>query len=86
MVDEMPQGYNIGWDVAGDRCVTTGACPSSSPYGGYYLRFETIIWEWDGKERLGMVHMIIHNNKKQAEKVHGYIVSNLKRRNGNEII
>jgi hypothetical protein len=79
MFDEMPQGYNIGWDIVDNRCVTTGAVPTFSLYDHYRLRFETIIWEWTGKERGGIIHMIVHPNKKVAEKVHGYIVSNLKK-------
>jgi hypothetical protein len=78
MLDDIPQGYNIGWDVIGDRCVTTGAVPSSHPFGGYYLKFETIIWHWNEKERGNIIHMINHKSKKEAIKVHNHIVNNLK--------
>lgn len=76
--DEIPQGYNIGWDAIGDRCVTTGAVPSSHPFGGYYLKFETIIWYWNGNERENIIHMITHKNRKEAEKIHDQIVNNFK--------
>lgn len=78
MIDEMPQGYNIGWNVVGDRCVTTGAIPASKPFGGYCLGFETIIWFWDGNERQNIIHQIPHRNEKEAKKVHRYITNNLK--------
>ncbi|HEX7065884.1 MAG TPA: hypothetical protein VF199_12515 [Bacillales bacterium] len=84
MIDNMPQGYNIGWETTGNKCVTTGACPASRPFGGYYLRFETIIWNWDESsqeqdKRTNMRDMIIHRSEKEAKKVHGYIVNNLKK-------
>lgn len=79
-MDEMPNGYNIGWDVVGDKCVTTGAIPSSNPFGGYYLRYETLIWNWDGIDRTNIVEQITHHNEQEAKKVHEYITDNLRRK------
>lgn len=76
-IDGMPTGYNIGWHAQGNRCVTTGAIPRSNPFG-WRLIFETLIWEWDGKERGNIVNQIHHCSKNEAIKVHGYIVNNLK--------
>ncbi|ALX50434.1 hypothetical protein [Lentibacillus amyloliquefaciens] len=78
MFDVMPKGYNIGWEVVSDKCITTGAVPSSHPLGGYRLQYETLIWEWLGEERGQILEQIVHWNHKEAEKVHGYIVGNLK--------
>lgn len=78
MEEEIPQGYNVGWEVVGDRAVTTAAVPRSSMYGGYRLDFETIIWYWDGQKRGRIVHMIHHRGEKTAKKVHGQIVDSLK--------
>jgi len=80
MLDGMSQGYNIGWEAVGNRCVSTGAVPSSLLYGGWKLKFETIIWRWDGSERMGMLDRFGHFNEKEAAKVHNYIVNNLKRK------
>lgn len=83
MNEEIPQGYNIGWDIVGDRCVTTGACPALKPFGGWYLRFETFIWHYDEDseetdKRGRILDQIFHRSEKEAKKVHGYIVKNLK--------
>lgn len=73
MLCDMPKGYNIGYDIISDRCITTGACPAVAPFGGYYLRYETIIWNYDveKRERTIMRDMIFHPSEKEAKKVHG---------------
>ena len=76
MIEDIPKGYNIGWTVVDDRCVTTASVARSSPVG-YHLQFETFIWFWDGEKRTSIIDQIIHRSKNEAEKVHGYIVSNL---------
>lgn len=78
MTNERPNGYNIGWDVAGDSCITTAAVVTSSPYMGYYFIYETIIWDWNGETRENIKEQIIHKNEFEAKKVHDYIVSNMK--------
>ena len=80
MLNGMSQGYNIGFEAVGNRCVSTGAVPSSLLYGGWELKFETIIWRWDGSERMGMLDKFGHCSEKEATKVHNYIVNNLKRK------
>lgn len=64
-IDEIPRGYNIGWDIVGDRCVTTGAVPGSKPFGGWYLKYETLIWNYDRNsekedKRTNIVDQITH--------------------------
>lgn len=78
MIGERPEGYNIGWDIVNDRCISTAAISSSAPTIGYFMMYETIIWGWNGKERTNIIHQIHHIHGRIAEKVHGYIVNNMK--------
>ena len=78
MIEEITRGYNIGWDIVNERKVTTAAIPRSYVFGGYRLAFETIIWEFDGKEFGRIIHMINHRSEKTAEKIHSQIVQSLK--------
>ena len=80
MFDDMPQGYNIGWEAVGNRCVSTGAVPSSLLYGGWELKFETIIWGWDGLETMEILDKFGHYSEREAKKIHNHIVNNLKRK------
>lgn len=77
--EDRPQGYNIGNEIIGDKYVSTAAVSASCAAMGYYIQFETIIWEWNGTRRTLIHHQVIHNNGKQAGKVHGYIVGNMKK-------
>ena len=76
-MDEEIKGYNIAFDIIGNRCVSTGAVPNRFSYYRDSLLFETIIWFWDGSERKNILHMINHKSEYEAKKIHGYIVSNL---------
>lgn len=79
MSEEIIEGYSIDVGIQGENCITTAAICTSSPYVGYYLIFETIIWGWDGEKRTNMKAQISHKNEKEAKKVHGYIMENFKK-------
>lgn len=74
-------GYNIATDIIGNRYVSTAMHPTYiSALGSYVKTYETFIWEWDGDRRGKWLREIYHANEREATKVHGYIVSNLRKR------
>lgn len=77
-MEKRPEGYNIKNEIIGDVFISTQAVVTSSPYVGYYYIFETLIFNWDGKKSTSIKHQINHSNEKVANKVHDYIVKNIK--------
>lgn len=77
MISEV-RGYSIGSMLIKDRYVSTIVSPRPLPFSSEMMEtFETIIFEWDG-ERVGrIIDQIHHRSKKEAEKVHDYIIRNL---------
>jgi hypothetical protein len=74
-------GYNIAADIVGDRYVSTAMHPTFiAALDSYVKTYETLIWEWDGERRGKWLHEINHANEAVAAKVHGYIVSNLRKK------
>lgn len=74
-------GYNIATDVVGNRYVSTAMHPTFiAALGANVKTYETFIWEWNGESRGRWLHEIHHENENTALKVHGYIVSNLRKR------
>jgi len=70
--------HNISFDIVGDRNISTACVPCSAAVNPPMVQYETLICEWDGKQRGRILHQIFHICEKDAKKVHEYIVRNLR--------
>jgi len=68
---------NLDFDVIGDRAVSTTVVRCSAAINPPLVQYETIIWEWDGKQRSEMLDRIFHMSEQRARAAHRHIVDNL---------